>query len=419
MNNFVIKQQTWIDLSLFLVGAVALAIPSGYMVAPILLLLIGLPNLFKKQSYRFTKEQKLIIFVLLTYFIVHVLRVLLDIKISSREFDLPSRSLCAVVIFMLLIRHKNKFEWLVMGFAVGAIASALFASYQKFVLNEARAFFNEDQMPIQLGNISMTLGLFCLCALLYYYRLNKKKFVFLFSIAAFCGVLGSLLSGSRGGWVLLPVILFIFYQMHKKFLSSKARKITVVCTLGLIAFCFVPQTGIPDRVQQGQQDLERYFSGQWHGQDSSNSLGMRFLLWKSAWESFLDKPAFGWGKNGIREEQLQQVYEGKITRAVYDFDSHAHNQYLDEMSKTGLIGLATLLAAFLVPLSLFRLAFKQRHDAESQALAAMGIMLVLAVMDYCLSQAFLNHNSGSTFYFSGIVIFAGMLFSQYNKNITD
>lgn len=410
VNNRKDKQQILIDVSLFLVGAVALTLPSGYMVAPILFVLMGLPGLFNKQTYQLSKEQKLIIFVLLAYFIVQVLRALFDVEFSSRELDLPSRSLCAVIIFLFLIRRKTKFEWLAMGLAVGAILAALITSYQKFILDAARAF--SHQMPIQSGNISMTLGLLCLCVMLYYYRLNKTKWVALFSFASFCGILGSLLSGSRGGWVLLPVILFVFYQMHKEYLSSRARTITVICTLGLVAFCFVPQTGIPDRVKQGQQDLDRYLSGQWHGQNADNSLGMRFLLWESAWNSFLDKPVFGWGRNGIRDSQLQQVHEGEITKTVYDFDSHAHNQYLDEMSKRGLVGLAALLAIFFVPLSLFRRTFNQQNTPKEQAIAAMGIMFVLSMMDYCLSQAFFNHNSGSTFYFSCIAVLCGMLFKH-------
>lgn len=415
MKNRENKQQILIDVSLFLVGAVALTLPSGYMVAPILLLLMGLPGLFSKKTYLLSKEQKLIVFVLLAYFLVQVFRAMFDIEFSGREIDLPSRSLCAVVIFLLIIRRKTKFEWLASGLAVGAILSAVITSYQKFILDEARAF--SHQMPIQSGNISMTLGLLCLCAMLYYYRLHQKKWVLLFSIASFCGILGSLLSGSRGGWVLLPVILFIFYQMHKEYLSSRARKITVICTLGLVAFCFVPQTGIPERVKQGQQDVERYLSGQWHGQNAGNSLGLRFFFWKSAWDSFLDKPVFGWGRNGIRDSQLQQMHEGEITKTVYEFDSHAHNQYLDEMAKRGLIGLAALLAVLLVPLSLFRRVFNNKSDPESQAIAAMGIMFVLSIMDYCLSQAFFNHNSGSTFYFSCIAILCGMLFKQ--KQVTE
>jgi O-antigen ligase len=42
---------------------------------------------------------------------------------------------------------------------------------------------------------------------------------------------------------------------------------------------------------------------------------------------------------------------------------------------------------------------------EDKTLAACGVVLVLSTIDYCLSQAFLNHNSGIVFYCLTAVLF--------------
>jgi O-antigen ligase len=163
----------------------------------------------------------------------------------------------------------------------------------------------------------------------------------------------------------------------------------------------MPQSGVPQRVQAAKQDISLYLSGG----PKDTSLGYRFEFWKSAIDSFIKKPIFGWGNHGVRLSQEQQYKSGIITKAAYDFNGHAHNQFLDEMAKRGIIGLSALLALFLFPLTTFKKQLTTAVSAEAKTLAACGVVLVLSTIDYCLSQAFLNHNSGIVFYCLSLVIF--------------
>ena len=77
--------------------------------------------------------------------------------------------------------------------------------------------------------------------------------------------------------------------------------------------------------------------------------------------------------------------------------SHAHNEFIDAFAKRGVVGLAVLLALYLVPMRLFA-----RHIAatnlELRALAVAGVLLPVAFIDFGFSQAFLTHNSGVMMY---------------------
>lgn len=376
----------------FLTGALCLTINDGYSYAPAVLLLLSLPLVFNIKTYAtLNRNSRLLLAFMLVYVLVQGISILWDGG-AIREFDRPSRVLMGAAVFILCLKYPPRFLWLMVGVSTGAIGAGIHALFDRFISGDPRAF--DYLHPIQGGDISMTLGLFSLCGVIWAIKKSHYRYTVFFSIATLMGILGSILSQSRGGWIFIPLILFIGYRIYSDWLSRRLKLCIVIASSLLIVFCMTPLSGVPQRFQEGRQDIGFYFSGG----VKETSLGMRFELWKSALDSFLKKPVFGWGNHGVRVSQEQQSRNGLITKGTYDFNEHAHNQFLDEMAKRGLIGLVALLALFLFPLYIFRERLKASDGPESRTFAACGIMLVLSTIGYCLSQAFLNHNSGIVFY---------------------
>ena len=84
--------------------------------------------------------------------------------------------------------------------------------------------------------------------------------------------------------------------------------------------------------------------------------------------------------------------------------THAHNQYLDDLSKRGIVGLLALLAVLFIPLRTFMKKLNTTND-EVKLIATLGVAHILSVMIYGLSQGFLVHNSGTIFYFFLTIVF--------------
>ena len=84
--------------------------------------------------------------------------------------------------------------------------------------------------------------------------------------------------------------------------------------------------------------------------------------------------------------------------------AHAHNQYLDDLSKRGIVGLLALLAVLFIPLRAFMKKLSTTND-EVNLIATLGVAHILSVMIYGLSQGFLVHNSGTIFYFFLTIVF--------------
>lgn len=389
---------TLVQVAAFLFGALSLAIPSGYSYGPGLLLLVGLYFLYhQRNQLSLPIEFKWVAISLITFFAVMLLSVLVDGGRLS-ELDRPSRALMVAAMLPLLAVYRVNISVLLSGYAVGAIIALGVASYDKFVLGYERAFGN--MMPIQSGNIAMLMGLFCLCGIFWAQQQKKWAFSCIMGLGAFSGMAASFLSGSRGGWVLLPVILVTILMMFKERLGKKGLfsfiAIMLLCG-GLVA---QPQSGVEARLELAQNDITQYL-------DKTNlntSLGIRFQLWASAWQSFTEKPLFGWGNHGLQQFKSEQLKEGDISPFIYHFKSHAHNQFLDEMAKRGIIGLFALLAIFMVPIYLVRKNMPDKDNADGYCGMALVIVTVFTTIDYCLSQAYLSHNSGMTFFFSSLAL---------------
>ncbi|MNF49930.1 O-antigen ligase [compost metagenome] len=389
-----------VQLSAFSFGALAIAIPSGYSYGPALLAVISLFVFWRKEYLAcLTKEHKVVAALLFLYFLVFLISTMLDSQELS-QLDRPSRALMAMLTLPLLARYKVKIDVLLLGFGVGALISAGIAIHDKFYLGYERAF-DFYSMPIQTGNISMSLGVFCLCGFLWCRAKGKRRMSYFYLLSTFAGLTGSFLSGTRGGWVLLPVVVFSILFFYRGAISKRDKKWLLLILVAISAIVFTPQSGVMNRVYEAQTDIVRYIDGS----ERNTSLGIRFQLWRSAWDSFIEKPILGWGHDGLRISQKQQLDAGKITEFIYNFNYHAHNQYLEDMAKRGLIGLSSLLGILFIPMVIAK-SRMAGAPITSSVFGGLTIVMVtcLTTIDYNLSQAYFAHNSGITFFIFSLVL---------------
>lgn len=381
-----------IQLLVFGLGALSITLNGGYSISFLGIFLLGIGYLCYIRNVTLSPIARPLCWTLLLLFVSQALAIWADHDGELKNLDRPSRLLMLALMLPLLCRYRPNFHSLMRGIGIGAMGAGGIALYDKFVRHFSRAF--EDVMPIQCGDISLSLGLLSMCAMAWSYRRSKRGETLFYLAASSMGLLGSLLSGSRGGWILLPLILLAWYRLFRPWFSQSIKLSLAGSVIALALFCALPQLGVTQRLYEAKQDMTLFMSGG----NQNTSLGFRLQFWRSAWHSFLDKPLLGWGPVGVRHSQELQYQVGELSQAAFDFNSHAHNQYLDQMAKYGVLGLGCLLTLFLVPLKLAKHLLNSCISAQGYTLAAATIIHVLATMDYCLSQAFLNHNSGIIFY---------------------
>jgi len=394
------------SIAVFLLGAVALIIPSGYSVGASLLFAGGLYTLCASRPLHLQRHDWLLIAVLLFYGSVGIIDTLVRGDGFS-GFDKPIRFICACFALLLILRHPPKLSWMWAGLAIGGLLSGLWAGYQKLVLSVVRA--EGHTHVIQFGNISMLTGFLCLAGLGWASTQSKpKRWIVLLSVGAIAGIAGSVFSGSRGGWVGLPLVLLVLFKTYHEFFSLRTKIIAPLC-IGAVLFGLyhLPQTGVQQRVHAAINDVKHYSSG-----NSNTSVGARFEMWKAAAQLYQAKPIAGWG-NEHYKEGIQQLIEQKKAHAVTGPFRHPHNEILNAAAKYGSIGLLALLLLYFTPIRLLSASLKN-NNLSKRSLAAAGTLLSVSYIDFGLSQAFFTHNSGAMVYAFWLVVIWGC-YRQQNE----
>lgn len=393
------------NIAVFLLTAVCLAIPSGYSLGAVMLLIAGLGIIISRRSPVLTKQDLWVIAALSAYALVSILEVWWDGQ-GSRGLDKPSRFILAIPALLWMLRYPPKLAYLWGGIAAGAISAGAWGGWQKLVEGVGRA--QGHTHVIQFGNLSMLLGVLCLAGLGWaVIQRHRGIWVALLLAGAAGGVLGSLFSGSRGGWVGFPIVLLVLYRAYGTQLSTKLKAAALAAVVvGGVAVYAVPQIGVQERVHQAFSDVALYISGD----NRSTSVGSRFEMWRGAAQLIQEKPLTGWGSNGYASAMAEFGEAGIISEEAAQY-GHAHNEFIDAFAKRGLLGLAVLLALYLVPMRLFARHLQASHLA-TRAVATAGVLLPVTFMDFGLTQVFLEHNSGVMMYAFMLVVLWGIYANQ-------
>jgi O-antigen ligase len=392
--------------------ALSISIFNGYGIATTLIFLLSLGAFFlKPKCYELSRDDKSIFWVFVLYAVGMFGFAYLD-GWHVRELDRPSRFILVLPVMLMLLKSVGREQWLWFGTVVGAITALCLAIYERKVLGLVRAQGGEH--PIMFGNTGMLLGLISFVSATYF--LANKRYIWL-ALAIFgglCGIGASVLSASRGGWVALPLIGFFLLWQSRFLLGRKLVWGVCIASVILVAVAvIVPQTGIKDRIAEAIGDVVKYHDGT----DKTTSVGLRFEMWKGSLSMFKESPFVGVGEYGSAAVKERLIADGVVSPEVRHF-SHAHNEFINALGLTGIIGFALLLALYLVPLRLFLRKMRQYPDNWSiRSYAMAGALVPMCYMDFGLSQVMFSHNIGVMMYAFPIVYFWAAVRSAERKEL--
>lgn len=398
-----------INFVVFYFFTALIIIPKAYgagIILSIIALILIIYYLVKDRRQLILNDNSYLYFI--TFFIYFTI-FLLDIIIhedSIKILDDPSRCLFFSLIFFLLKSYPVKLKIILYAIPLGSIAAGVMASYQIFILGYPRALHSTFQMAIQHGDMAMSLGMFCFAILFFSWKKKNLILCYLCFFGTLCGIIGSLLSGSRGGWLLAPFIVVTLIYLNRHIISKKIiiffAGIFILSTTALI----IVQPTLLSRIEVAYQQIKNINS---QNKEDDGSVTPRLELWKAGILAIQEKPIFGWGNEGSKKHRLEQGKQGILPEHTAN-SGHAHNQYINDTLERGVIGLFALLGIFLLPLWQYFKAYRQNRDhLEIKLLATLGIIHITSVMSYGLTQVFFAHNSGNMFYFFLTVLFYAMI----------
>lgn len=387
-----------INLLVSLFFLTVLIIPKGYNYAPIILSAIGLIYFIPlKKKLSFSSEDKKLIFSFLFYFFTFLLSIIIN-KDGIREIDNPSRLLLFIPLLLLFKNFPIKRKTILYAIPSSALITGCVALFQKFALGYEKPF--PETIHIQMGNIAISLATFSIVITLHFFIKKQYKSTLFGFVAIILAIMTSALSGARGGWIGLPVVVGIILFLYKEFINKKLIiTLIAIITIGLTALITSPKFGIEKRYNAAKSDIVSYLEKN----NKNTSLGARFDMWENALIAIKEAPIFGHGSDGYDEFRHKQVKSKQMAKTTLNFGS-LHNQYLESWVKRGLVGFIALILIILTPIFFF-IKNLNTHNLETKCICILGIIHIVSHIFYFTSQSFLAHNSGNIFYFFSYVVF--------------
>lgn len=391
----------------FLLPALALCVPSGYSYGASLLLLTALLSLHRVALWPAVPQGRWLMTA------VVLMGALLCLEIDPqlpRTIEMPLKYAAALCCVGVVTAFRPSVQAWSAGVVVGAAASGAVALFQTVVLHRQRAggFTNE----IQYGNLSLLLGLLALVVVLLRGRSWPQWHRVLGGLAVLLGLLGSLLSQSRGGWLallwLLPLALWL---ARRHWRGPRGWRVLSLGLLLLLAAAWPFKAALTDRMGQAMDEVQAYRT---QGLADS-SVGQRLAHWRLAWDMGSDRPWLGWGGQvGYNAEKKNRVATGTHPEILLNF-THAHNEWLDQFAKRGLLGVGVLALFYAIPLALFwptrrrELATPADMRVDMATVRWCGVLVVMSYVGFGMTQVFFSHNSGHMFYVFPLILLYGML----------
>ena len=324
-------------------------------------------------------------------------------------YEKPIKYLLALPCLFFLRVYAPRPAALWSGFAVGGIGAGLVAIYQMGFkhLPRAEGFTN----AIQYGDLSLLFGLICLVFLAVRPAGVRLPMRVLLMLGAALGVLGCIMSQSRGGWLALALVLPVLAVLLARYLPRRTLLLLAVLSVAGMALLVATQARqVDERIQKAEHEITLFKQGD----TSVTSVSQRLYHWQLAWRMGLEKPLTGWGRQGYVDEKNRRVQAGLANPSVLEF-THAHNEAMDVFVKHGVPGVLALLFFYGVPIVIFwpTPARMRRPDGSfdrtALSLRMAGLLVPLCTIGFGLTQVFTAHNSGNINYlFLNMLLYASL-----------
>lgn len=362
------------------------------------------------------RNMRLMVLVLLAPVVSIMVSSLLRGSHVWANYDSPARFLLALAIFLYLVRQRVNMA-LYLQYTVPI--SLLFTLCHQIFFFQPH-LWGPDRMstyfadPLVFGYTSLTLGLMSLLSI-HSLQKDPRLLVILKLAGAAAGFYLSTMSGSRTGWLAVPVVILI-WMFRQKFLRGR---LGFAWVFGVVACVMLGFFALPATVQQRWMlGLNEALDYPWVGMAPETSVGFRITFLRIAFDMFLNSPFAGHGDNGYDLLALPaHVYSYATPESLrMAFNAGFHNEMVSNTVRFGLGGLMAAAMLFFVPMALF---FRQSTSANAvrKANAVMGLVLTICFFVSSLSTEVFDLKYMASFYAVMVSMLCASVIAEPKNNV--
>lgn len=337
-------------------------------------------------------------------------------EFTSTAFDGPSRFLLAVPVFLYLKNRSFNFtkiiEWTIPISLIICLSSYLLnPEATEIWFGRAATYFVDTNT---FGVYCVVLGFICLANV---YNNESKEF----SALTICNIIAFIISSylaiqsqSRSAWI-SALVLFItlsFIKLQKKHPLLPWIILMIGGCISVIAFFVIPIFQL--RIITAINEVILYLAGT----NLDTSVGIRISMIRIAIHLIIENPLSGF-KDGVMPAlnsipSIQPFYSELLDYVMTE--SGTHTEILAQGVRSGIFGLISSTALFVVPGFLF---WKRLNHQNSQirAAALIGFILVLGLFIAALTIQVYNLKYTSSFYALMIAALSAQVLQNKSKGV--
>jgi O-antigen ligase len=322
-------------------------------------------------------------------------------------YDSPSRLLFSILILLVITQKRintcKLFEYSIPATIFISLASILIKPGTVWEPSRITTYFVD---PLTFGSISITFGLASLVSI----DLLKRDTLLLklYKFAGFAtGIYLSILSGSRTGWLALPIVLMIWCVSrefkHKTIIITLTGIMTLIASIMVYHYSSV----VHEKINLAFSEV---FAYQWDALNLDNSLAMRISFWRMAIYFFEQNPLGGWGDTSFKILINATDIARFASQYTREFALHSgfHNEIMTNMVRSGIWGLLSSIAVLFIPLCFFiRQLFSPSILTQKMALFSLCYMICTVISS--MSTEVLNLKFTTAFHAMMISCLCGSL----------
>ena len=324
-------------------------------------------------------------------------------------FDNPSRLIFILPIFVLMANIRLSPVWLCLGILLSACIFGGTAIYQFHFLGIPRAngWITVNRSPITFGNAALLFSVLSLAT----HPLIKSQIGFKLAglvviLAASLAAYASLLSGTRGGWISLPLLLISFlFADNKRPLLGKL--LMLLLGLGLLLVVYIAIDSVSARIDHAWNELVRMVE---YREFTRGSVGTRVQMWWAAVLLFFDAPISGVGLGNYHAAKQILIEQGIVSSDIKRF-SYAHSEPFHYLAEMGLVGIVSLLVFYC---SGFWLVLKRMQF--NQQIAVMAFLVLMLRFDISLTQVQFVYHYTTLLYAMMFAVLAGLMCNPHYQD---
>lgn len=292
------------------------------------------------------------------------------------------RFYAAFALFVLVINvvtSRRRVASITTALALAAGLATAYGILQRLGLDPAR-WRSQDRLLSFFGNANFFAAFLIAVTPVFICRLlgsRQRAPAFAYGALSLVCVLCLVLTFTRAAWIGFGVafVFMVAAVLGFSSLSARARRSVVIVVVALAAVAAIMGAAVPE----ARRRLVSAFRPQ------TGTAKARLVIWEGALKLSARKPILGSGLGQFRVLIPRTRDPRYLDYGVSFVTLHAHNEYLEVLAETGVVGLAAFLALLVL---LFRHVLRATRETRDHALRLTAIGFLSGSLALLVSNAF-------------------------------